>query len=213
AAYMSPEQARGKRVDKRGDIWAFGSVLYELLTGKRPFEGETVTETLAGILKGEPDWEVLPVHTPESIRRLLRRCLQKDLKQRFRDIGDGRIEIEEALATPAGQVPAATTAIPARPFWRQATPLVMAALGVGAVIASIAVWNLKPSTAIWPVAHFTVALPPDEQLAGLEEMSPVAVSPNGSYLAYVANRDGTQQLFVRTLDSVEAPSFPRMVSG
>src|SRR5713101_249472 len=100
AAYMSPEQARGKAVDKRTDIWAFGCVLYEMLTGKQVFEGETVPEILAAVLKEEPDWLALPPSTPAQICGLLRRCLQKDRTLRFRDAGDARIEIQEALIAP-----------------------------------------------------------------------------------------------------------------
>ena len=97
AAYMAPEQARGKAVDKRADIWAFGVVLYEMLTGRRAFEGEDISDTLASVLKTEPDWNALAPATPSAIRRLLRRCLEKDRKRRLRDIGDARLEIEEAL--------------------------------------------------------------------------------------------------------------------
>src|SRR6202158_3789047 len=98
AAYMSPEQARGKTCDKRTDIWAFGCVLYELLTGRQAFQGESTTEILAAVLRVEPDWQVLPAATPVKIRDLLRRCLQNDVNPRARDAGDARIEIEEALA-------------------------------------------------------------------------------------------------------------------
>src|SRR6202171_5917483 len=100
AAYMSPEQARGKAVDKRTDIWAFGCVLYELLTGKQTFHGEDVTDILAAVVRAEPDWQALPAATPLKVRDLLRRCLQKDKTQRLRDAGDARIEIQEALAAP-----------------------------------------------------------------------------------------------------------------
>src|ERR1700687_1725931 len=100
AAYMSPEQARGKACDKRTDIWAFGCVLYELLTGRQAFQAETTTEILAAVLRVEPDWQALPETTPLSIRALLRRCLQKEMNKRARDAGDARIEIEEALAAP-----------------------------------------------------------------------------------------------------------------
>ncbi len=123
AAYMSPEQAKGKPVDKRADIFAFGAVLYELLTGKRAFGGETITETLASILKSEPDWEKLPENTPWNIRTLLRRCLHKETNRRLQHIGDVRIEIEEALTTPATGIPGATTAISAGTGWRQVMPL------------------------------------------------------------------------------------------
>jgi eukaryotic-like serine/threonine-protein kinase len=98
APYMSPEQARGKAVDRRADIWSFGCVLFEMLTGQRLFEGETVSDTLAAVLKLEPDWDKLPAETPDSIRDLVRKCLIKDPKQRLRDIGDARIAIEETIA-------------------------------------------------------------------------------------------------------------------
>jgi eukaryotic-like serine/threonine-protein kinase len=102
AAYMSPEQAKGKAVDKRTDIFAFGAVLYELLTGKQAFHGEDVTDILGAVLRMEPDWSRLPSAVPQKIRDLLRRCLQKDRRQRFHDAGDVRIEIEDGLAAPAG---------------------------------------------------------------------------------------------------------------
>jgi serine/threonine protein kinase len=100
-AYMSPEQARGKPVDKRTDVWAFGCVLYEVLTGRQAFTGETLSDTIAGVLEREPKWSALPAATPPPIHRLLRRCLQKDSHRRLHDIADARIEIEEALAAPA----------------------------------------------------------------------------------------------------------------
>ena len=99
-SYMSPEQARGKAVDERTDIWAFGCVLYEMLTARRPFAGETVTDTVAATLNHEPDWQALPYRTPERIRSLVARCLKKDPAQRLRDIADGRFQIEEALNDP-----------------------------------------------------------------------------------------------------------------
>src|SRR5207245_546669 len=100
AAYMSPEQARGMPADKRTDIWAFGCVLYELLTGQQAFRGETSADRLAAIVEREPDWTALPPSTPAGIHRLLQRCLQKDVNRRLRDLGDARIEIEETLASP-----------------------------------------------------------------------------------------------------------------
>src|SRR5271154_687042 len=114
AAYMSPEQAKGKSVDRRADIWAFGCVLYEMLTGKMAFRGETVTDTLAAVIKEEPDWSQLPSNTPVRVRVLLQRCLQKDPKQRLRDIGDARISLEEVLSGAQDQASAGATTGPAK---------------------------------------------------------------------------------------------------
>src|SRR5713101_9910827 len=105
AAYMSPEQARGQRVDKRTDIWAFGCVLFEMLTGSSAFVRENVTDTIAAVVGAEPEWKSLPVNTPASIRRLLTRCLRKDARRRLHDIADARIELEDAMATPAEPAP------------------------------------------------------------------------------------------------------------
>lgn len=107
APYMSPEQANGREMDRTADVWAFGCVLYEMLAGCRAFVGETTGEVLAGVLKTDPDWHRLPIDTPEGIRRLLRRCLQKDQKLRFRDIRDARLEIDEVQNRPQQNVPMA----------------------------------------------------------------------------------------------------------
>src|SRR5215510_1435874 len=148
AAYMSPEQASGKHVDKRTDIWALGCVLYELLTGKQAFSGDTVTEILAAVLKSEPDWSALPEATPLHLRSLLRRCLQKDAKKRLRDAADVQVEIEDALTAPATAVPP-PMAIPARALWQRVLPWA-ACLLAGAVSAGLAVWTLKPTPAPAP---------------------------------------------------------------
>ena len=138
AAYMSPEQARGKAVDKRTDIWAFGCVLYEMLTARPAFRGETVSDTIAAILEREPDWSALPAQTPLSIRRLLQRCLEKDPKRRLRDIGDARLEIEEALGAivSSGGAAAAERASPDRlkPAARPARLAWWAAAGAGLLV-------------------------------------------------------------------------------
>src|ERR1700704_1764494 len=146
AAYMSPEQAKGRAADKRSDVWAFGCVIYEMLTGRRAFEGDDVSDTLAAVLRGEPDWTALPATTPAPIGKLLRGCLEKDRKERVPDIAVARLEIKGALATAAGSVQTAAVA-PAtqpRPLWRRALPVVVTAVVVCALTA-VAMWRLRPS--------------------------------------------------------------------
>ena len=144
AAYMSPEQAKGKIVDKRADIWAFGVVLFEMLTGKRLYTGENASETLASVIKDDPDWNLIPTDTPLKIRELLRRCLQKDSRKRLRDVGDARIEIEEALADPSGTLALPAGSVAAQPTWRRALPWAIAGLlGFVAVVALWAPWRTK----------------------------------------------------------------------
>jgi serine/threonine protein kinase len=145
AAYMSPEQARGKTVDKRTDIWAFGCVLYEMLTGKQAFDGEDITEILAAVVRAEPDWQALPAATSMKIRDLLRRCLQKDKMLRMQAAGDARIEIQEALTAPT---PAELVNVAVNRFagWRLPVLVGLAAL-VAAAVAGFAGWNLKPTSA------------------------------------------------------------------
>ena len=200
AAYMSPEQARGKAVDKRTDIWAFGCVLYELLTGKQAFHGEDVTEILAAVVRAEPDWQALPAATPVKIRDLLRRCLQKDKTLRLRDAGDARIEIQEALAAP---IVGPTAIVPAKRGWRQVVVLGVAAL-LAAAIGGLAVWNLKPtpSPPPQPVSRFTITLPPGDHLAAADYPA-IAISADGKELAYAAIRGGVRQIFLRALDNLE----------
>ena len=132
AAYMSPEQAKAKPVDRRADIWAFGCVLYEMLVGKMAFHGESVTDTLAAVIKEEPDWSQLPSATPLRVRVLLQRCLQKDPKQRLRDIGDARISLDEVLSGVLDPALAGTSQGAAPPFWRRALP--WALLAVAAMV-------------------------------------------------------------------------------
>ena len=208
-AYMSPEQARGRAVDKRTDIWAFGCVLYELLTGKQAFRGETVSDTIAAVLERGPDWQALPITTPAKIRELVRRCLHKDTQHRLRDIGDARIEIEEALASPATAEPSAPSK-GIRALGRRALVASGSALLLVAVITGIAVWKLKPSSAPppQPVTRTVITLPPGQELAGLESGPAVAISPDGTHLAYVARQNGNQQLYLRPMDSEEAKPIP-----
>jgi serine/threonine-protein kinase len=207
AAYMSPEQARGKACDKRTDIWAFGCVLYELLTGKQTFHGEDTTDILAAVVRAEPDWNALPLSTPTKIRDLLRRCLQKEKNKRARDAGEARIQIEEALAAPSNSEQATAVAEKGiRALGRQRLILSACALLLIAAITGIVVWNLKPMPApvALPVTRMVINLPPGQQLAGLDVGPAVALSPDGTHLAYVARQGGTQQLYLRAMDSLEA---------
>jgi serine/threonine-protein kinase len=145
AAYMSPEQARGKTADKRADIWAFGVVLFEMLTGARLFDGETTSDVLAAVLRAEPDWSELPAETPRPVVRLLHRCLDRDPRERLHDIADARLEIEEGITRPEW----ASTEQADRPeatIWdglRTAWPAVVAAVVVGALIAGGAAWKFS----------------------------------------------------------------------
>ena len=198
AAYMSPEQARGKPVDKRADIWAFGAVLYEMLTGRRTFEGEDVTDTLASVLKSDPQWKALSSETPPVLRRLLERCLMRDEQRRLRDIGEARIAIQEYMADPkAVIVEPAAAAAPAPP--RPILPWVLAAVVLTALTAGLAVWNLKPTELQPAAARFYHELP-EGQVFTREGSSLVAVSPDGSQIVFVANR----QLYLRNLDEMTA---------
>jgi Tol biopolymer transport system component len=199
AAYMSPEQARGKAVDKRCDIWAFGCVLYEMVTGKQAFRGEDITETLASVVKAEPDWDVLPADTPSNIRTLLFRCLQKDIKKRVRDAGDIVIECEQLVTTSATVVVTPLAVVPI--FSRRSVAIGLVGLLLGGFIAGFAVWRLTPEP-MAPVSRFTVMLPLGQRLA--VGHTAIAVSPDGRRLAYVAIASGgLQQLYLREMDSLE----------
>jgi len=192
AAYVSPEQARGKPVDKRTDIWAFGDVLFECLTGKRAFERETVTETLAAILKGEPDWKALPTATPAKLKDLLRRCFQKDLRERLHDIADARIEIEEMLKNPA-TADGAGQDIPAQNNWRLVAWFALASLaagtGVGFLISSRDLTSPPPMD----VARFYVGVSPAKRLGSARpSRTGLAFLPGGNSLVFSAEGDKGQ---------------------
>ena len=207
AAYMSPEQARGRSVDRRADIWAFGCVLYECLTGKRAFQGETVSDTLAQILKGEPDWGVLPANTPTALRALIRRCLQKDSKRRLRDIGDARIEIDEAASLPTEES-ARTQQF--RLGW--ALLFATAVLAAGTLIGVLIERSLrKPATA--QVIRAIVPLPAGMMLTRTQGpiRTEVALAPDGSSLVFSASPDGSgakAMLNRRPMDRAEATPIP-----
>ena len=204
AAYMSPEQAKGKPVDRRADIFAFGAVLYELLTGKRAFEGETITETIAAVLKSEPDWAKLPENTPWGIRTLLRRCLQKETNCRLQHVGDVRIEIEDTLSEPTTVAPVGVggAAQPTRHLWAMAVGLVI----LTAVISGLAVWLLiQPSSPEQPIHRFVIRPSPPVLLASTNSKE-VAISPDGRQLVYKGLGEGESQLYLRSLDDfVDSP--------
>jgi serine/threonine-protein kinase len=202
--YMSPEQARGAPVDKRTDVWAFGCVLYEMLTGHAAFARRTSSDSIAAILEHEPDWRTLPASTPPAIVRLLQRCLEKDVGPRLRDIGDARSEIDEARSDLSSSSRATRAPHPALASRRW--PLIVAtAAVVSAVLAGIVVWMLKPAPLVrgTPLARVTLTLPAGDTLGEFD--LPLAISPDGRTIAYAASRgDKASQLFVRTLDSDEA---------
>ena len=203
AAYMSPEQAKAKAVDRRADIWAFGCVLYEMLTGKMAFSGEAVTDTLAAVIRAEPDWSQLPAATPVRVRVLLQRCLQKDPKQRLQAIGDARISLDEVLSgAPDPALAGASQA--AAPLWRRALPWAIAGL-LFVVLAPVAFIHFreKPPAPAEPV-RFDISPP------GRGTISVFELSPDGRQLAFAAaGADGVPSVWIRSLDSTEA----RRLSG
>jgi serine/threonine-protein kinase len=206
AAYMSPEQARGKAVTKATDIFAFGAVLYELLTGKQAFQGEDVSDILAAVIRAEPDWSRLPADTPPNIRTLLKRCLRKDKRQRLGDAGAARIEVEDVLSGAVTSEPAmAATPIGRWAFpGRMAWTIAAAALFLGAVIAGMTAWTFKPTPFVArPISRFHYDLPPGHVFRNVQR--PVmALAPDGSRFVY----NTTQGLFLRSMDQLEARLIP-----
>jgi eukaryotic-like serine/threonine-protein kinase len=200
AAYMSPEQAAGKPVDKRSDLWAFGVVLFEMLTGRQLFGGETATHMIAAVLSREPDWTLLPGATPPAVSRLLRRCLDKDPKRRLHDVADARLDLDDAIAGPAVDAPAATT----RSLKYTGTAVVVIALA-GAALG----WFLKPSGASsvsmsGGPARFLIA--PSEPMSETDGV--LVISRDGRRVAYAAGPAGRQHLFVREVDQFASKAIP-----
>ena len=179
AAYMSPEQAKGSPADRRSDVWAFGAVLYEMLAGQRPFPGDDVVETLASVLRGEPSWSALPAATPASVRRLLRRCLQKDPKRRLQHIGDARLELTDT--DPVESSAQISTAGSRYVVW-----LIAAATAAVAATGGLALWMGTPPPVVRPVTRFSIQAP--ELIARVfGSGSSIALSPDGRTLVYVVS--------------------------
>jgi serine/threonine-protein kinase len=203
AAYMSPEQARGRGADRRTDVWAFGCVLFEMLTGKRAFEGEDLTDTIAAVVRGEPDWDALPADVPAQIRMLVTRCLIKDRKHRIPDISLAQFLMNETLAPAAAPQPA--------PILKRrvlldrgvglAAGLVLAAIAAGAMIF------LRPTQPPKPI-RFAIVPPPAQPLTPQGADRDIAISRDGATIVYKMGGFGAAQLAVRALDQLEARALP-----
>ena len=212
AAYMSPEQARGKAVDRRTDVWAFGCVVYEMLAGRRAFAGDTVTDTLATVLQGEPDWKGLPASTPAALSQLVRRCLDKDSKRRLQAIGEARVMLEELAqvsATGRYVAPVETERIPpapARATGARRWPLAAAA-GAGLLAGALGVSLLGgPRATVTPVPTWlSLDLAPAEKLSERRpRFTAFALSPDGRTVAFTGVRSGATALYLRSLERAEA---------
>ena len=198
AGYMSPEQARGEATDKKADVWAFGCVLFEMLTRQATFGGKTVSDVLAGVLRIDPEWKSLPPNLHPRIRLLLERSLEKESKDRYQGIADARVDIQKALADPSGVLVQPTgDVVQAQP--RRILPW-LAAIALTAIVAVVATWNLKPTEEPEPVVTRFYQELPDDQAFTRTGRPLVAVSPDGSQIVYVANR----QLYLRNLEEIEA---------
>jgi serine/threonine-protein kinase len=194
-AYMSPEQARGEPVDEQSDIWAFGCVLFEMLTGRAAFDGRSVSDIIAGVLRAQPDWSALPAILHPRIRLLLERCLEKDIAMRYHDIADARVDLQKALADPSGaSVSEARSVVryPAALHWTAV------AITVGAIAAGLAAWNLR-SPQDRSVRRFSDVLPQNRAFSNAGHPL-VAVSPDGSRIVYVADN----RIFLRSQDLLDA---------
>jgi hypothetical protein len=220
AAYMSPEQARGQTVDKRTDIWAFGCVLYEMITGRTAFAGQTTSDTIAAILEREPDWQALPQSLPPSARRLLLRCLEKDAKRRWRDIGDARIEVDEALAGPSHadltrQKPAGITR-------RTAISSLAGAIAGSAATGFFAISRYRGATPR-NLTRFAIAMPEGE-FHQISFNKRLAISPDGARIAFGTIGQGSgakdafgravaNNLYMRSLSDLESTRVKDVASG
>ena len=204
-AYMSPEQARGQPLDRRTDIWSFGCVLYEMLTGRAPFAGDTISDTLAAILEREPDWAALPATVPAAVRTLIRRCLEKDGRQRIADISVAQFVLDDLADVASATAPGSSAAIaPRPPLWRRMAILSGTWL-VGVAMAGSAVWFAVRSTAPPRVSRLLITPPSAAALSvGVLGYS-LAITPDGTRVVYVGANNTA--LFVRALDQLNATSL------
>ncbi len=202
AAYMSPEQAKGFQADQRSDVFAFGSVLYEMLTGRQAFQGDTVSEVLASVLVREPDLAALPANLNPRLVELVKRCLEKNPKRRWQAIGDVRAELETIAAAPRAVPAPAQIVAPAKPLWRRAIPVVAAAVVTG-MICGVGVWTLRPSMPPPIITRFPVILGEEQQFTGTGR-TVVAISPDGAQVVYVANA----RLYLRSMSELDARPIP-----
>ena len=199
AAYMSPEQAKGREADRRSDVWAFGAIVYEMLTGQRAFDGEDISETMAAVLKSDPDWTLLPADVPQVVRTLIQRCLEKDRRQRVAEISTAKFILSELPSLGAPQV--ATPIAARRTRWRWLLPAAVATVLAG-IILGVTAWALQPRPTPPAIAQFAIA-PAGHAFSGLTGRA-LTLSPDGKLLAYTANR----RIYVRSLDELEVNAIP-----
>ena len=205
AAYMSPEQAKGKSVDKRTDIWAFGVVLFEMLTGRQAFSGEDISDTLVSVFREDPDWSALPDGTALRIHQTLRICLQKDARQRVRDISAIRLAMEGAFESAGSVTPDDVGPAPELALWQRPVPLLMAAmLLVG--LSGFTVWSLfRPApSAPPPATRFVVSPHPDGPLRTAGLLPQLTISPDGTRIVYGSGTASTRRLYMRETDQLDA---------
>ena len=205
AAYMSPEQAKGKVIDKRADIWAFGCVLFEMLTGTRVFVAGDVSDTLAYVLTKEIDWTTLPAETPPALGHLLRRCLERDPKRRLRDIGDAWLELEDPLVLPTSEATRRPPLVPRPRVWQRPVPALAIALLLAGVAGLVGVWSVVRPPA-GSLARFVINTPPDGPLTTANPSPEVAISPDGARIVYLSGSgvNNTWQLYVRSVEQLDA---------
>ena len=204
AAYMSPEQARGKPLDKRTDIWSFGCVLFEMLTGRTAFSGETLSDTIANVLERQPQWETLPTATPTTIQTLLRRSLTKERSERIPDIGIARIEIDDARKVPAGERPNVSTAV--LQVWQRPVPL-LGCVAALLAITSLATWIIMQPEEPAPRQLARFVFEQAERIYIPESSLGLAISPDGQRVAYLTGDSATPRLQIRELDQLESATL------